>query len=148
MRETKQIDEIGRLVNEMDLPPLGVEADWLGHVDKVIKDLRAKRADVVAELEGPVVGSEYQVTESRSARRSYNTASILSAFASKDWTLHNLMAADAVRLSWRWTELKKAYHQAGLELGIAAREVPDDGDVEAPPVGEVWSSTYQVKGKE
>lgn len=147
MRDTKQIDEIGRLVSEMDLPPVGNEADWLGRLDKVMRDLRGKRADVMAELDGPVAGEEYVVTESRAAKRSYNTAAILSQFAAKDWTLHNLLALDAVRLSWRWSELRKAYQQAGVDLTVAAREVVDAGDVDEPPIGEVWSSQYRVEGK-
>lgn len=145
MRDTIQIDEIGRLVTEMELPPLGGEADWLGRVDKVIRDLRTKRADVMAELDGPVTGSEYRVSESRSAKRSYNTAAILRQFDEKGWSLHNLMAADAVRLSWRWTELRKAYNLAAVDLTVAAREVTDAGDLDEAPIGEVWETKYAVE---
>lgn len=144
----QQIHEIAELVSALELPPMGDEADWLGRLDKVIADLRDKRRVVIDELDAPMTGFEYKIEESRSAKRTYNTAAILKQFDSKGWTLHQLLAMDAVRLSWRWTELRKAYQVANLDLTVAAREVSDAGDLDEAPVGEVWSTRYAVKGVE
>lgn len=143
--QTLQLDDLRQKVTDLNLPGLGEEADWLGKLDEIIRLLRDHRANVIEELDGPVSGSQYRVVEGRSASRSYNTAAILHAFNYADWSLQDLMAVDAVRLSWRWSELRKAYQMAALPLTVAGREVEDDGDIEAPAIGEVWSSSYRVE---
>ena len=140
------LEAMQELAAKLTLPPAGEEADWLGRLDRIMRDLRAKRRTVSDELDGPVTGTEYQVKESRSASRSYNTARILADFAQAGWDLHDLRNHDAVRLSWRWTELQRAYRKANVDLTVAHREVEDEGDIEEPPVGEVWSSRYSVEG--
>ena len=140
------MDELERAATDLQLPAVGDEADWLGRLDKVLRKLRDKRKTVLDELDGPTAGEAYRVAENRSASRSYNTAGLLSSFADKGWTLQDLTRADAVRLSWRWTELKRAATQADVTLSVAQHEIGDDGDVDAPLVGEVWKSRYQVEG--
>lgn len=140
------MDRLEQAAAELSLPPLGEEADWLGRLNKVIRDLSAMRKTVLDELDGPTAGRDYRVSESRSAKRTYNTARILADFAGEGWALRDLLDADAVRLAWRWTELRRAYEQANVPLTVAHHEVEDLGDVEESPIGEVWKSAYKVEG--
>lgn len=139
------LEELERAAAELR-PPSEGDADWLGRLDKVIRNLTELKRAVMAELAGPVRGSEYQVTEGRSASRSYNTAAILSAFGARGYELRDLLAVDAVRLSWRWSELKKAAAMANVDLHIAHHEIDDQGEIDGPLVGEVWRSQYRIEG--
>ena len=141
------LEELERAASTLTIPPVGAEADWLGRVNKVLRDLGAVRKLVMDELDGPVAGQDYRVVEGRKAVRSYNSAALLKAFAEKGWELRDLMNADAVRLGWRWTETKRAATDADVTLRIAAHEVTDFGDLEEEMIGEVWRSEFKVEGK-
>ena len=127
--------------------PTENEADWLGRLNKVIRDLSDKKRMVMDELPGPVDGKDYRIVESRSAKRSYNTAGLMASFGAKGWDLPDLLASDAVRLSWRWTELKRVAERADVTLTIAHHEVEDEGEIDSPLIGEVWNSRYNIEGK-
>lgn len=138
------IEKLETAAAELTLPEDDV-ADWLGRVDAVIRKLSGLKRTTMAELDRPVSGSAYRVTESNSAKRSYNSARIITAFAEKGWTVPDLVNQDAVRLSWHWTGLKQAVRIADVDLHVAQHEV-EDGDLDAPMVGEVWKSKYQIEG--
>ncbi len=74
-----QIEELVRQLQPTDDP------DELGRIDKIIRDLTLIRKTSLAELERPVSGSAYRVTEQRKAKRSYNVAAIMSSFADAGW---------------------------------------------------------------
>jgi hypothetical protein len=142
------MDILEQATRNLALPKEGEEADWLGRLNKVIRDLNDKKRLVMDELPGPVEGDEYRIVEQNSAKRSYNTAAILHGFQSQGYDLHDLLNMDAVRLSWRWTQLRKAAQMADVELRIAGHEIEDDGDIESPLVGEVWASRMNIEGKQ
>jgi hypothetical protein len=52
-----------------------------------------------------------------------------------------LTAADAVRLNWRWTQLKKAAKQYGVRLDVGDFEVDDSSGMDDPMVGEIKKRT-------
>ncbi len=135
-----QIEELVRQLQPTDDP------DELGRIDKIIRDLTLIRKTSLAELEGPVSGSAYRVTEQRKAKRSYNAAAIFASFHDAGWGLQELMDADAVRITWQWTNLKAAAYSADVEMRIAGHEVEDEGEIDAAQVGEVWSSSYKIEG--
>lgn len=140
------METLAAAAKTLALPLEGEEADWLGRLSKIIRDLNGLKRAVLDELAGPATGVDYQITESRSAKRSYNTAGLLAVFADQGWDLHDLRRVDAVRLSWRWSELNRAIHQAGVTVTIAPHEVEDEGEVDGAQIGEVWTSRYQVEG--
>jgi len=135
-----QIEELVRQLQPTDDP------DELGRIDKIIRDLTLIRKTSLAELERPVTGSAYRVTEQRKAKRSYNAAAIVASFAEVGWTMGDLIQADAARHVWQYTNLKRAAVTANVELRIAHEEVENLGDIEDPQIGEVWSSYYKIEG--
>ncbi len=126
----------------------GYVADAVGRLAKIIRDLGTFKRGLMSEVSRPLIGVDYQLTEGRSAKRSYNSAAILSAFEDKGWGIGMLASDDVVRLGWQWTKLKAALTEADITLTIAAHEVEDLGDIDAPMVGEVWDTTYGVEGVE
>ena len=63
-----------------------------------------------------------------------------------DEALRYLIEEDAVRLTFRWTELGTAARALDVTLAVAKHEI-EDGDPKAL-VGEVWSSRTSVVPKE
>jgi hypothetical protein len=120
--------------------------DELGRLDKIIRDLTAIKRVSLDELGGPVTGSSYQVTEQRSAQRSYNTAALYAAFAHAGWDWNDLRTAGAVRQTWQWTNLKRAAVQANVTISVTHQEVEDLGEIDGPQIGEVWKSSYRIEG--
>lgn len=129
-----------------ELPDLDGTADYVGRLDAVIRSLQGHRKMVMSEVSGPTTGREYRIATSNRAVRSYNTAAILHRFGEKDWQLGDLIRSGAVKLGWQWTALNVAVRTAGVDMTIAQRELVEDGDIEAPMVGEVWKSDLRVEG--
>lgn len=148
MRE--YLDRIDHELTELGRQPWPGDdelADIIGRLTAISRRVNDLKRGYMSEVSGPLVGADYKLTESRSASRSYNTAAILAAFDMQGYGLTELRKADAVRLSWRWTELKRAAYEAGVVMRIAPQEVSDDGDVEAPMIGETWQTDLRVEGK-
>ena len=120
--------------------------DEVGELGALIKKLTAIKRALMSELPGPVRGDKYQLTEINEAKRTYNSAVILKSFAENEWTLQDLIRADAVRLTWRWSQLNRAVRDARVMVTIAQREIDDDGDLDGPMVGEVWKTKQEVRG--
>lgn len=120
--------------------------DLVGLLGGVIAKLSTVKRSLMSELPGPVRGDMYQLVESNTASRTYNSAVILKSFAEQDWTIQDLIRADAVRLSWHWTGLQRAVRQARVMMTVAQQELEDLGDLDGPMVGEVWKSKQEVKG--
>lgn len=126
-----------------NLPADEETADYLGRLDKVIRTLSAHRRLIMDEVPGPLPGRDYRIIERRESTRSYNTSALLRSFAKEDVTIEELVASDALRLSWQWTNLRAVANAYDIGLRIAGHEVTD-GD-EADHVGEVWKRKLAVE---
>lgn len=146
---TRLIDHLEGAVDTLInwIPTEDEAVDVAGRVQKLERSLADFRRLVMSELSGTEVGDQYRASGRRSAKRSYNTNGILAAFAQVvNDPLQVLLDADAVRLEWRWTELRDVANRFDVILSIAPHEI-EDGDPEAL-IGEVWGSTVTVTPKE
>jgi len=119
--------------------------DTIGRLKALEGRLARYRKDLESEVVAGDTGEEFVVTEARSAKRTYNTNGILSAFLTDQEgfdSLRMLMQADAVRLTWRWSQLQTAAQRHDVTLAVAKHEI-EDGDPDAL-VGEVWTSRTGV----
>ena len=118
--------------------------DTIGRLKALEGRLSRYRKDLESEVVAGDTGDEFVVTESRSAKRTYNTNGILAAFGRSDHALalRALMEVDAVRLTWRWSQLQTAAQRHDVTLAVAKHEI-EDGDPDAL-VGEVWTSRTGV----
>ena len=124
--------------------------DTIGRLKALEGRLSRYRKDLESEVVAGDSGEEFVVTEARSAKRTYNTDGILAAFmrslddrveghpSSRTKSLRLLMQEDAVRLTWRWSQLQTAAQRHDVTLAVAKHEI-EDGDPGAL-VGEVWTS--------
>ena len=128
--------------------------DVVGEVAAIIRTLQDFTKSLKSEMAPEATGRGYVATTSRSAKRSYNTNGILAAFANllpvpvgggPDNALRFLMERDAVRLTWRWTELQEAVIEVDVPMTIVRHEI-EDGDPDAM-VGEVWTEATSVGAK-
>ncbi len=140
-------------------------ADAVGlvrQVERKLQDARLRWERVAQEMEPipdedrsvepkgravPVArGKRYELVPQHKTVRSYNTPAIFTAIQNAtDWTswatLRDLMEADALRLTWRWTELNNLLAELRVPLHKGYEEVDDDSGTEAPMVGEVRVAT-------
>ena len=119
-------------------------ADVIADLKEAERVLADTRKMLQSEVTGPLEGRDYALVESRRATRSYNDSALLQSFWQGDLneTLHELMAADVVRLSWQWSKLERLADRRDVSLRIAKHEV-SDGDEEH--VGENWTTSYDVR---
>ncbi len=123
--------------------------DVIGDTEVVIRLLRGFVGMLKSELPDKAATPRYREAGGRSAARSYNTDRILARVAERidapntAALLRYLRERDAVRLSWRWTELKNLYEHLGLSMTIEPHEI-EDGDPDAD-VGEVWTTATKVE---
>ncbi len=127
-------------------------------VERKLQDARLRWERVAAEMEPirdeqrivepkgravPVAqGKRFELVPQHKTVRSYNTPAIFTAIQKQtDWTswatLRDLMEADALRLTWRWTELNNLLSELRVPLHKGYEEVDDDSGSDAPMVGEV-----------
>ena len=119
--------------------------DTIGRLKSLEGRLSRYRKDLESEVVAGDRGEEFVVTEARSAKRTYNTNGILAAFLTDSEgfdSLRMLMQADAVRLTWRWSQLQTAAQRHDVTLAVAKHEI-EDGDPDAL-IGEVWTSRTGV----
>lgn len=93
-------------------------------------------------------GSSKVVAESKQYRlvpqyktvRSFNSQALLAGLAGEDGSilqaLQTAMTFDAVRLTWRWTELNTLLRDQEVALRIEYREINDFDGTDGPMVGE------------
>jgi hypothetical protein len=130
--------------------PGAMLVDTVGELDRIITRLKDHRASLMSEVAPGDIGAAYWAAESRSATRSYNTDLLLldvmrrlPAGADLSHAVGYLREADALRLSWRWTELQRVARDLDLTLSIAKHQI--EGGDPAAHVGEVWGSTVRVE---
>ncbi|HHH27368.1 MAG TPA: hypothetical protein ENK57_03320 [Polyangiaceae bacterium] len=117
--------------------------DLVAVLRRVETELAERRRGILAELDPNVDrldGERFTLEVPRRAVRSFNTAAIMTALQTAGVTLLDAVAADAVRLTWRWTPLRRLFRDAGIEMRVAPREVSDLEGPDAPHVGEVWTT--------
>ncbi len=122
--------------------------DVIGDTEVVIRMLRDFVGMLKSELPDKAATPRYREAGGRSAARSYNTDRILAKVASDVGgtiaeVLRYLRDKDALRLTWRWTELKGVYETLDLPMTIVRHEI-EDGDPDAD-VGEVWTTATKVE---
>jgi hypothetical protein len=127
-------------------PPDAESADVIGRLANVSRIVNDYKRALLSELSGPTRGDRYQILESNVADRSYNSARLIHSFHEAGYGLTDLVARDAVRLSWQWTNLLRAARDARVDLTITQREIEDTGEIDGPHIGEVWRTRQEVKG--
>lgn len=152
--------DIRAMIHELISLPAPAEekvADIVGEVRALEVRLGEWRRGLVKEAtaEGESVeGSGYALAVGHKAKRTYNTTGILHAAAqgrTLDVTLRDMIAEKAVRLEWLWQPrggggVPAYFVKRRLELRIVGGEV-EDGDLNAPHVGEVWEDVTRLEGK-
>jgi hypothetical protein len=137
-------------------PPTDDElADTVGamrEMEVLLADTRRRWERIAYELppvesktrgEPPTVrGREYELVPQYKIERSFNTPAILVAIQRvTEWDAWQVLLearrADAVRWTWRWTDLNKFLSRLNVPLHKAYVEVTDDDGTAAPMVGEV-----------
>ena len=123
--------------------------DVIGDTEVVIRLLRGFVGMLKSELPDKAATPRYREAGGRSAARSYNTdrilANVITVIDGADMVsvLRYLRDRDALRLTWRWTELKGVYESLDLPMTIVRHEI-EDGDPDAD-VGEVWTTATKVE---
>lgn len=119
--------------------PSDVElVDRVGQLGEIIDDLNTTKRMWLSEVAPGALGESYRAYESRPVSRSYNTDGILAAVQGDRgaWgAFQYLLRKDAVRLQWRWTQLKSVFNALDVPLVVVGHEI-EDGDP-AALVGEV-----------
>lgn len=126
--------------------PYEYTPDAAGRIRKMETDLADIRRGLEAEASGPMEGTEYRIVTTRSATRTFNTGRILVDYANAEGSdlllaLWKLREEGALRITWLWSRLEKVFMQHDLELRKVGHELTplEDGDLDAPHVGEVWT---------
>ncbi|KKL26383.1 hypothetical protein LCGC14_2395800, partial [marine sediment metagenome] len=89
------------------------------------------------------VGKQYELVPTYKTDRSYNSPAILAGLAGEGTILQALrmaMDVDAVRLTWRFTQLKRLLSDQQVPLRIEYQEINDDAGTDGAMIGE---NTYQ-----
>ncbi len=121
----------------------GDVADLLGEIRHLETLLAEWRRGLMAETED-AKGEEFEIVTRRKAKRSFNLSRILydlgkAAGLDTFEMIMDLQTRKALTLSVRWTDMKKAFEFFDVPLVTQSREIEDDGDLEAPHVGELWT---------
>jgi len=127
-------------------------ADVAGRVQHVERTLGQFRRNLLAEQDVDVDGREYGLRSGgRVATRSYNLAAITYSLIDEQTdittfmeALNELISQQAVKLTFGWQRLQKVFQDHDVMLRVAHHEISDDGDVDGPHVGEVWSEKPMV----
>ena len=127
--------------------PDDLVADVAGRCQHVERTLAQFRRNLLAEQDTEVDGREYGIRSGgRTAARTYNLAAIAHSLIDERTDITTFMEAltelidqQAVKLSFGWQRLQKVFQDHDVTLRVAHHEIEDDGDVDGPHVGEVWS---------
>lgn len=137
----------GELRNLIQLPQPTPEevADVVGELRHIETLMAEWRRGLVAETP-EAEGKKYRTVKKRRAKRSFDKDKIildLQAAMAKEhgqasaWdAVRELMKGHAIRLTVRWSDLKKLYALWDIPITVAAHEI-EDGDGKAH-VGEIW----------
>ena len=123
-------------------------ADLLGELRFIETLIADWRKGLVVETDD-AKGSGYQITTSNKCKRTFNIPRILTDVAAKNGTtvaeaMVVLQQRKAIKITGKWTGLKKVFLDFDVDLVIGKRDVTD-ADLDAPHVGEDWGSTRGVE---
>lgn len=106
---------------------------------RVTEERRLAQAEVLpTAAEGRKSGEDWSVEVLRQARRTYNTPAIMKTMQDNGISFLDLMDANVMTVSWRWTDLKRYADQRGIKLLIQPSEVPTMGQPDGKHIGEIW----------
>jgi len=104
---------------------------------------RTRRVDKNTRAASPTAqGRDFELVPQFKTVRSYNTGAILLAVSeATGWdtwrTMLEARRADAVRWSWRYTDLRNWLRSLGVTVSTGGQETSDDDDVTGPMIGEI-----------
>jgi len=146
------LDRLNAAVKEIRSFPVTEEEtpDLAGEINYAANSLTAHKRSLMAEVGAETTGEHYKLIFENAAKRNYNTARLLNDIAgaqniSMIEALLEVIALDVVRLDWRWTALQKYANRIGLDLVIRKRGATEDGDMDSPHVGEMWTNRPVLK---
>ena len=138
-----QLDEYPKLVKKAIMSAKNDEemVDILGAVMSVRRRVDAERRSAASEVtptaaEHVFAGERHTVEVSQTTKRSFSTPALMKLMQAKGFTLLDLLDANVLTVSWRWTELKNFAERRSIKLTIAKKEIPELGDADGPQVGE------------
>ena len=117
--------------------------DVIGTVMSVRRRVDSERRMAASEVtptaaEHTRAGERHYVEVTRSAKRTFNTPSLMKLMQDNGMSLLDLLSYDVLRITWRWTDLKNFAERRDIKLNIAKQEIPELGDSEFQ-VGEYWT---------
>lgn len=117
--------------------------DVIGTVMSVRRRVDSERRMAASEVtptaaEHTRAGERHYVEVTRSAKRTFNTPSLMKLMQDNGMSLLDLLSYDVLRITWRWTDLKNFADRRDIKLNIAKQEIPELGDSEFQ-VGEYWT---------
>lgn len=106
---------------------------------RVAEERRLAQTEVLpTAAEGRKGGEDWSVEVLRAAKRTYNTPALMKTMQDNGITFIDLMQANVMHVSWRWTDLKRYADQRGIKLLIHPSEVSTMGQPDGKHIGEVW----------
>ena len=124
---------------ESDEELLDVLGTVVANTRRVSEERRLAQAEVLpTAAEGTKGGEDWAVEVKRAAKRTMNTPAIMKTMQDNGISFLDLMQANVMSVSWRWTDLKRYADQRGIKLIIEAHEVPSMGQPDGSHIGEVW----------
>lgn len=132
------------LTREIEVSLAATRKKWeqlaRAEMETIPRDQQQHPRPASARGAAPIAESkQYRLIPQFKTIRSYNSQAILAKLASDGTVLGALseaIAADAVRLTWRFTELKGLLSVAEVPLLTEYREVSDLDGVDGPMIGE------------
>lgn len=114
-------------------------------MEPIVDHDKSKRVNPYDRGAPVAVGSQYELVPTYKTDRSYNSPAILASIAGDDGmtileALRMAMDVDAVRLTWRFTQLKRLLSDQRVPLRVEYQEISDDAGTDGAMIGE---NTYQ-----
>jgi len=105
--------------------------DLAGLMRKQAADAGAMKRSLMSEIPVgvPIEGKRYEVYQPSKTTRTYSSEKILADLSRNktDYSLseliRDLIAADVVKLTWSWTNLRKLFHIADIPLIVVGHEI-------------------------
>ena len=149
-RRLTTLEKAAKAVASSALPD-ELTAEAAGRVRAVERNLAGFRQSILAEASGPspdLTGGGFKLVEKRTCKRSYSLAPIVadvSAATGKTSfeVIMDMIAGGALSLTVGWQNLERYFVQHDITLRKAGHEITNDGDVDGPHVGEVWTSKVE-----